>query len=312
MGIAQHSSLLKGPAEMDYAQVLKRAWQITWKVKALWIFGILAGCGSGGGGGGSTGYRTQGAFGPQVEAFLQQIPEETWIAIAVGLLCLMLFMILVTWVLGAVGLGGLIGGVNAADQDAGVTIGDLFSLAMTYFWKLLIIQIMAAIVVLAIIVVFGAFALVAALVTFGLALLPIIGLLIMLGVAIEIYLTLTQVALVVEDLRIAEAFERGWLIIRRQPGPIVIMSLLLLIGGGIARLFLSLPLAAVIFPILAGLMLGTDFALQGGFALAAVCVAIYLPFLILFNGILETFLTGSWTITYRRLTGASPAHTPSA
>jgi len=30
---------------MDYGEVLSKAWQITWKYKVLWIFGILAGCG---------------------------------------------------------------------------------------------------------------------------------------------------------------------------------------------------------------------------------------------------------------------------
>ena len=30
---------------MDFGYVLKRAWQIMWKFKVLWIFGILASCG---------------------------------------------------------------------------------------------------------------------------------------------------------------------------------------------------------------------------------------------------------------------------
>jgi len=47
----------------NFGEVLTRAWQITWKYKVLWIFGILAGCtngggGGGGGGGGNSGYST--------------------------------------------------------------------------------------------------------------------------------------------------------------------------------------------------------------------------------------------------------------
>ena len=42
----------------NFGEVLTRAWQITWKYKVLWIFGILAGCtNGGGGGGGNSGYR---------------------------------------------------------------------------------------------------------------------------------------------------------------------------------------------------------------------------------------------------------------
>ena len=32
---------------MDIGSVLSRAWQIIWKHKVLWIFGILAGCANG-------------------------------------------------------------------------------------------------------------------------------------------------------------------------------------------------------------------------------------------------------------------------
>ena len=35
----------------NFGEVLTRAWQITWKYKVLWIFGILAGCSEGSGGG---------------------------------------------------------------------------------------------------------------------------------------------------------------------------------------------------------------------------------------------------------------------
>ena len=46
---------------MDYAGVLKRAWEITWRWKVLWILGFLASLGSGGGGGGGgPSYTTNG------------------------------------------------------------------------------------------------------------------------------------------------------------------------------------------------------------------------------------------------------------
>ena len=46
---------------MDFGYVLKRAWQIIWKFKVLWIFGILASCGQAGSSGGSnSGYRFSG------------------------------------------------------------------------------------------------------------------------------------------------------------------------------------------------------------------------------------------------------------
>ncbi len=44
----------------NFGEVLTRAWQITWKYKVLWIFGILASCSRGGGGGSSGGSSVSG------------------------------------------------------------------------------------------------------------------------------------------------------------------------------------------------------------------------------------------------------------
>ena len=41
----------------NFGEVLTRAWQIIWKHKVLWIFGILASCGRGSGGGNGGGGR---------------------------------------------------------------------------------------------------------------------------------------------------------------------------------------------------------------------------------------------------------------
>ena len=53
----------------NFGEVLTRAWQIIWKHKVLWIFGILASCARGGGGGssgggGNSGYQTGSGDNP--------------------------------------------------------------------------------------------------------------------------------------------------------------------------------------------------------------------------------------------------------
>ena len=60
---------------MNYGEVLTRAWKIVWKFKVLWIFGILASCGTGsngrsGGGGNNVSYQfSNGELPPQFEQF---------------------------------------------------------------------------------------------------------------------------------------------------------------------------------------------------------------------------------------------------
>ena len=77
---------------MDHMQVLKRAWENTWRYRALWVFGVLValtsfhGGGSGGGGGDGSGGDnwgfdfTEPEISPEVGSAL--------IAIAIGLVCL--------------------------------------------------------------------------------------------------------------------------------------------------------------------------------------------------------------------------------
>jgi hypothetical protein len=75
---------------MDFGYVLKRAWEIIWKFKVLWIFGILASCGQASGSGGSnSGYRfssQESNFSPQIERFFNQLnPAIIALLIALGI-----------------------------------------------------------------------------------------------------------------------------------------------------------------------------------------------------------------------------------
>ena len=126
----------------NFGEVLTRAWQIIWKHKVLWIFGVFAGCGrgSGGGGGGGTGGGTgpgEQPF-PQLEQFFVQlgqwIEQNTWIVIVLILLVLVLIVLAIF--LGTIGRIGLIRGTYQADMGAErLNFGELFSESMPYFWR---------------------------------------------------------------------------------------------------------------------------------------------------------------------------------
>ena len=94
--------------KFNFGEILTRAWQITWKYKVLWVFGILAGCtsgggGGGGGGGGNTGYSTGPSdfdmppelkrFIYQMENFANWIEDNLWIFIVIGLAVLLLILV---------------------------------------------------------------------------------------------------------------------------------------------------------------------------------------------------------------------------
>ena len=115
----------------NFGEVLTRAWQITWKYKVLWIFGILAGCtnggGGGSGGGGNAGYSTSPSdqnlppelkrFFHQMENFVDWVADNLWLFIAIMVLVFLVLMVISIF-LGTIGRIGLIKGSYEAEQGA--------------------------------------------------------------------------------------------------------------------------------------------------------------------------------------------------
>src|SRR3989304_1144799 len=126
---------------MDYADVLKRAWGITWKNKGLWILGILAACTGGGGGGGgsgsyqSSGYQFSGDEWPGLQRFFENIPPETLTLLTIAAVLIVLILAVVFFVLGILGQAGLIAGVSRAGEAGSVTPGEARRLGRPPFWR---------------------------------------------------------------------------------------------------------------------------------------------------------------------------------
>ncbi len=302
---------------MDYGEVLGRTWHITWRYKWLWLLGILAGCGSGGGGGGGGNFfqggppdRRAPSTGPEpfrdLERFIESIPEETLIAIIVAIVCLALVLSLVALVLRVLGRGSLIVAFNRADAEENITLGEVFHAGASYFWRLLGLEVLAFLALLVAMAIIGLLALGTAIATLGLGLIcliPLLCLLIPLFWALDIYVNFAEVALVSEDLGVFEALSRAWEVIRRTPGPVILMALILVLGGALAGLVVAAPLVVAALPIAAAVAGGQEDALTTGLILAGLCVVLYLPVLLVLQGLVQTYVTGGWTLTYRRLRG---------
>jgi hypothetical protein len=108
----------------------------------------------------------------------------------------------------------------------------------------------------------------------------------------------------VEDLRVFEAFSRAWDVLRAEFGQVILMGLILGLGGGLVGLLLAAPFLAALAPLLATPFVESEVGVFGSVAAAAFCVVAYLPFLLLAQGILTTFIHGAWTLTYKRLSTA--------
>lgn len=304
---------------MDFGEVLGRAWRIIWKHKILWIFGIFAGCSRGGGGGaGNSGYRFSGT-NPQGQ--IPQIPENdqfwsqfgNWIGthwwVVFLFILAILVLALIAILLGTIGRIGLIKGTQKADAGAEhLGFAELWDESLPYFWRVfllaLIVGVLSFVLVLALILLgFGA-----AVITLGIGLICLIPLFCVLLIVlwfVGLVIQLAEVAIVVENLGIMEGVRRGWEVVQRKVGPVLIMWLILAVIAFVGSLVIALPILVTIVPAAVAFGLANAQATTPNWApliVGLVCCAVYFPFLLVLNGILTAYSQSAWTLTFLRLT----------
>ena len=298
---------------MDIGSVLSRAWQIIWKNKVLWIFGILAGCGSANYGSSNFRYsveRRDMPIPPQIERFFDQIPD--WqIALLIGVFILVVLLIVVVAIfLGTIGRVGLIRGTMQADQGAArLEFGELFNGSLPYFWRVFLLNLLVGLA-FAVVIILTVITL--AITIVGLiCLIPLICLLVPIGWLVNIITEQASIAIVVENLGILDGLRRGWDVVRNNLGTIIVMGLILVLGVGlIGGFIIGLPFVAILLPALLGAFAGTETTLRGGLLVAGLCLVAYLPVLLLLNGILRGYIESAWTLTFLRLTSRPAALEP--
>ncbi|HEX9092301.1 MAG TPA: hypothetical protein VF831_12470 [Anaerolineales bacterium] len=293
---------------MNFGYVLKRAWEIIWKFKILWIFGILASCGQASGSSGSnSSYRFSGNdVSPRIQEFFNQNPGLTTTLIILGII-LAIVLVILAILLGTVGRVGLIRGTVKAEQGADrLTFGELWRDGLTYFWRVFGLNLLLWVIIFVAVVILGLLAIILTIGTIGIfliCLIPLLCLIVPIMWFISIIVEQANVALVVENLSITQAIERGWKVVRDNIGNMIVMGLILIVGVSlIGGFIIGLPLLIVAIPAVAGIATGTSDAVRNGLILSGLFFIIYLPFLLLFSGILRAYISSAWTLTYLRLT----------
>ncbi len=294
----------------NFGEVLTRAWQIIWKHKVLWIFGILASCARGGGGGssgggGNSGYQTGSGDSPfsgdKIERVMNQVGtflENNWwiiIAVIVGIFLLSF----VFYFLGMMGRVALIRGVAQADKDAeSLSFGELWAESMPFFWRVFGLNFLIGLAFLVLFIPLVLFGIVTAGIGF-LCLIPLLCIMVPLSWVVMAIIEQAQNAIVIEDLNMLDGFKRGWEIVRANAVPIIIMMLILGIGSGIIGVIIALPIIIAVVPAVIGMAVSQQTLTP--FYIAAACCVAYFPVLLFFNGVLTAYIQASWTLTYLRL-----------
>jgi hypothetical protein len=309
---------------MDFGKVLSRAWHIVWNNKVLWIFGILASCGSrsgGSGGGGNFGGSAQGNFNdtgnlpPQferffanIERFFERIPQDRIVLYVLIFVFVILLIALITWLVGLYGRAAVIRGTLQADAGQKLSFGQLWRDAWAPYGRvvglnslLALISFLAALIIVLPMILIGV-------VTAGigfLCLLPLFCLLIPLALAYSVYSEIANVALVKEGLGATDALERAWQVLRNNLGNLALMAIILIIGGFVVNIIIAIPLFVAIAPLVAGMFSGTQSGFGQGLNVFLICLVVYLPVLIVLNGIVQSYLHAAWTLAYGEIAGGA-------
>ena len=112
-------------------------------------------------------------------------------------------------------------------------------------------------------------------------------------------------AIVLEDLRVLPSLSRGWEVFRANLGPVILMSIILAVLAGVIGFVLAIPLFLVVLPSIIGFAAGEGQS-SIPLVLMGVGLCIYLPILLVLNGIMTAYIESAWTLTYMRLTANPP------
>jgi hypothetical protein len=302
---------------MNFGEVLSKAWQIIWKHKVLWIFGILAGCASGGSSNvtytfnGSDYNNWSSNLPPSAQYYFDDFNRAIpWIVLGIVII---LALVVLAIFLGTIGRIGLVRGVIKADggpnqpiKDIKLAFGELFSGSIPFFWRVFGLNLVVGLLVAAVIILFVLALVFGSILTLGLGLIclfPFICLMIPVGWAIGLVVEQANNAIIIENLGIIDGLSRGWEVFRKNIGVILGMGLVQLVLGFAGGLLIAIPLLLVSFPLIIGLMRsGFQEFYWNSLWLSLACLCVYLPVLLVLNGMLIAYLKSVWTLTFLRLT----------
>jgi hypothetical protein len=324
--------------KLDYGNILSRAWHITWRYRALWVFGILVALFSGGGGGGgnSTGYsfngndfQGRGSWGVVSQANLSAVvPWLILIGLSVALLAIVLSLIgVVLRYLSQTALIRMVDRTEATGHRLGWRDGFRLGWSRASFRLFLVDLVIGVPTAIVFVLLFVLAASPLLLWIAGDTTVGIIGTIAAIGLFVLVVLFAIAVGLILSLLtptiyRKAVLENRGVLgsgyrlvvRYRRQAGSMWLILVGLRIAYGIILVPVALALAvvAVVIAMVPAGAVGALLYSAYGFAPARVAALLVgLPvFAIIFgvplvwvSGLWEVFHSSSWTLTYRGLAG---------
>jgi hypothetical protein len=313
---------------MDLGYVLRRAWQITWQHKALWLFGFLVGLELG-----MVGARLS-VSGVQWERAVQELPpdaqrpivdflDSSYVDVAAAAFAVVGFLISVGLaLLGALGRTALVNQVQSAENYDVVVLKGGWLAGKRHLWRVFSIRLLlglpVAVVTLASVLPIVATRFLTAgheqleVVLVGVLAIeflsfacftPALCLAVLLSIPLSVLQRLSVRACVFEGLGVRGSITRAWAMLREYVGALA-LTWLALTGIGIGVILLiGLPLVLVATSLLTVVWLTAFTSPLLSVALALVIGLLTWLVGTAAGGVAETFFSAAWTLAYRELIG---------
>jgi hypothetical protein len=319
---------------MSYPEIVRRAFQLWWRTRALWPLGVLAalfGAGDYRTGGFNFNYSVSSdelpGGGPAAEQ-LERLAESEFVRALVanplpfiiGAALIIIAWALISALVGQLAHGALIRMADVADQGYAASIGDALRVGAARLLPLFLIVLLASLPILLLVGVIAAVVAVilgqvlvtraaepeTVLAAVGGALLcalPLALLIFVLGVLLNLLVRLAQRVCVIEGRGPLHSLGRAWRLLWRNLGLTLLNWLALAILGALFGVVATLPAFAIALPAF------FSFFSTGAIPwFALIALVIYgLVVTVLLGGVLTSFNSTLWTLLYRSFLAREPA-----
>jgi hypothetical protein len=289
---------------LDLGDVLSRAWEITWKHKSLWVFGIFLGL------------IVFAIFPFAFSPVLLPVLSEEWrttlapVVVLAWLGIFLLFFLAMFPVSAIMQASVTLGAFHANQGEEYSHPGELIKKSLPFFGRVLGMMFLFTAGVLLINFIIQAVSFLLTIVTFGLGALCLTPLFLLMYPAIILASVWVEQAIngiVVDDMKVMDAAKQGWELIRNNLASIGVLGLVVYFGIGILTSIMMIPMMVSLFVLPLGFL---EQKINWTFiSIALLSGAAFVPLFVVFNGWSLAFMKSVWVLLYLRLTRGSAQQT---
>jgi hypothetical protein len=285
----------------NFGEVLSRAGQITWKHKNLWLAGIVIGL---------MGMLPALITLPFSSSFFSFTdPSEMNRQLPAILLVNVLTIFVSLLSIPVYVLGMVIPSLGTLQLERGsetLNFGELVKGTFPYFWRVLGVLLLVWLGMFVVMLPFIGCSIVVGMFTLGFGSLCLLPIFLLLGILVLVMMEQGMAAVVVDNLGVSGALQRAWELVKKDPGVLILISLLIYVASMVAGMVIAVPMLIPMFGYMNNMMqsMGSQpdiQSLQGMFHDMTLWMLVFSPLYAIFQGILLTFMQSVWTLTYMRL-----------